>query len=70
TRCEAPGRMQGRAAFGYFWPRPKVTRRKGGKVNQRRQIKRISPQTSKPTTNNQQPTTNNQQPTTNNQQPT
>jgi hypothetical protein len=27
--------MVERTAFGYFWPRPKVTRRKGGKVIQR-----------------------------------
>ncbi|WP_310191969.1 hypothetical protein, partial [Pseudomonas hunanensis] len=40
----AKGRMQEQAVFGYFFPRKKVTRRKGGRGQWRPHIKWISPQ--------------------------
>ncbi|HDS1733042.1 TPA: hypothetical protein QEM55_000001, partial [Pseudomonas putida] len=44
TRSAAKGRMQEQAVFGYFFPRKKVTRRKGGRGQWRTHIKWISPQ--------------------------
>ncbi|WP_310198574.1 hypothetical protein, partial [Pseudomonas hunanensis] len=44
TRSAAQGRMQEQAVFGYFFPRKKVTRRKGGRGQWRHPIKWISPQ--------------------------
>ncbi|MBP2260090.1 hypothetical protein J3B00_000895 [Pseudomonas sp. BP8] len=38
------GRMQEQAVFGYFFPRKKVTRRKGGRGHYSHYIKWISPQ--------------------------
>ncbi|MDR6715045.1 hypothetical protein J2W83_004682 [Pseudomonas hunanensis] len=40
------GRMQEQAVFGYFFPRKKVTRRRGGRGQWRDHIKRISPHSS------------------------
>ncbi|MBP2259888.1 hypothetical protein J3B00_000693 [Pseudomonas sp. BP8] len=44
TRSAAEGRMQEQAVFGYFLPRKKVTRRKGGRGRWRHHIKWISSQ--------------------------
>ncbi|MDR6714084.1 hypothetical protein J2W83_003700, partial [Pseudomonas hunanensis] len=40
----AKGRMMEQAVFGYFFPRKKVTRRKGGRGQWRPHITWISPQ--------------------------
>ncbi|WP_310196103.1 hypothetical protein, partial [Pseudomonas hunanensis] len=42
------GRMQEQAVFGYFFPRKKVTRRKGGRGPKSHHIKWISPQPKSP----------------------
>ncbi|WP_415842725.1 hypothetical protein, partial [Pseudomonas reidholzensis] len=42
TRSAAKGRMQEQAVFGYFFPRKKVTRRKGGRGQWPHHSKRIS----------------------------
>ncbi|MBP2263608.1 hypothetical protein [Pseudomonas sp. BP8] len=44
TRSAAQGRMQEQAVFGYFFPRKKVTRRKGGRGQWRPHINWISQQ--------------------------
>ncbi|MDR6710956.1 hypothetical protein J2W83_000546 [Pseudomonas hunanensis] len=42
------GRMQEQAVFGYFFPRQKVTRRKGGRGQQRQRAQRDKPAIPKP----------------------